>query len=164
MTRLEPETVPAPVQRLLETVRDRAEEAGVFGSITLSPGHLACEAKESAELAHYRLRFENDVLWVVLDMKDRWLSESIEAELLHTGDKLEELIDEELVEMGCDKGPLPFEHFRSDDFLFTFRSPVPIDLAQAGASESIETATMCLLAYEAAFRELGDMQGTEDDD
>ena len=34
--------------------------------------------------------------------KDRWLSESIEAEVMHHGDSLEELIEEELIDLGLD--------------------------------------------------------------
>ena len=90
-------------------------------------------------------------------MKDRWLSESIETDLVHTGDKLDELLEDELVDLGWTHGRLPFEHFRSDDLLFTFRTP--IDLARCGASE---VATV-LLAYERCFRELGDMDGSDED-
>ena len=38
--------------------------------------------------------------------KDRWLSESIEGDLEHTGDELEELLEEELVELDWE-GPFP---------------------------------------------------------
>jgi hypothetical protein len=39
--------------------------------------------------------------------------------------------------------------------LYTFRSPIPI--REGDVVRSADTATKCLLAYEAAFRELGDM-------
>ena len=51
-----------------------------------------------------------------------WLSESIESDLMHSGDKLDELIEEELVDQGEEPGHISFEHFRSDDMLFTFRT------------------------------------------
>lgn len=91
-------------------------------------------------------------------MADRWLSHSIEADLLNTGDKMEDLLEEELVELrvrhaGRELGGLSVEHFRSEDKLFTFRSRLP------GAASDLapETISGCLLAYEACFRNLGDM-------
>ena len=74
---------------------------------------------------------------------------------MHHGDPIEELIEEELAEQGYEGEPLQVKHYRSDDMLYTFRSPIPI----AGGDEksAIAIATQCLLAYEAAFRELGDM-------
>ena len=52
---------------------------------------------------------------------------------------------------------LKIEHFRSDDMLFTFRSPLPAGIQAADAAK-------VLLAYEACFRNLGDMNagGAED--
>ena len=43
--------------------------------------------------------------------KDRWLSESIEGDLEHTGDELEELFEEELVELNWDGEVPPFDIF-----------------------------------------------------
>lgn len=145
---------------LFERVRQRAEDAGVFGNCEVSGGMLVCEAKESAEEAFYRLEVDGGRLWVALVMADRWQSESIESDLMHTGDKLEELLEEELVDLGYD-GEVPgFEHFRSDDMLFTFRTPVPTQAADASATE---VATLFLLGYEACFRQLGDMSGGDED-
>ena len=145
---------------LFERVRQRADDAGVFGSCEVRDGMLVCEAKEAAEDAFYRLELDGGRLWVALVMADRWQSESIESDLMHTGDKLEELLEEELVDLGYD-GKVPgFEHFRSDDMLFTFRTPVPADAADASATE---IATMFLLGYEACFRQLGDMSGGDED-
>ena len=72
---------------------------------------------------------------------------------MHTGDTMEDLLEEELVEMGQPAGsPVVIEHFRSDDLLFTFRTPVPGD---------VDVAAAWLLAYEACFRRLGDMEAGE---
>jgi hypothetical protein len=90
---------------------------------------------------------------VSLVTSNRWLSESIEAELMHTGDKIEELLEEELIDQGYE-GKLTCQHYRSDDMLFTFRSEVPVKPDSNGAAG----AASCLLAYEACFRELGDME------
>jgi len=154
---------PPPVRSLFEALRDVADESGLFGPVEVEASMLVCAAKESAEPASYRVEFEDGALYVSLVTDNRWLSESIESDLLNTGDKIEDLIDEELVEQGFDDGPLPIKHYRSDDMLFTFRSPLPIDPAAAGEAEAVETARQCLFAYEAAFRELGDMQESEED-
>jgi len=137
---------------LLERVRALGERAGVFGAIRVGEC-LEGEAVGSGKPARYRVEFEGDGVWVGLVMEDRWLSESIEAELMHTGDKIEELLDEELADQGFEGGPLAVEHFRSEDMLFTFRSRVP--------APTPEGVARCLLAYEACFRQLGDMSAEE---
>jgi len=139
---------------LIDPVRRAADAAGAFGPVAVREGRLICHAKAAAEPASYRLGFEGGTLWVSLVTADRWLSESIEADLMHTGDKIEDLIAEELVELGGARpaGGIKCEHFRSDDMLFTFRTPVPADAA---------SATRYLLAYEACFRRLGDMGAGE---
>lgn len=163
MTRARAEAIPAAVGRLLATLRDRFAAAGAFGDVRLTDTHVSCAAPASAEPAFFRVGFEDGRLWVSLVTDNRWLSQSIEADLVHTGDKLEDLIDEELVDAGFEGGPLACEHFRSEDKLFTFRSPLPIDPARADAPESIRIAEQCLTAYEAAFRDLGDMTAGDDE-
>jgi hypothetical protein len=151
------------VDRFLNGVRVDVEKAGVFADVKLDQGMLACAARESAEPAWYRLEPSNTTGWYVsLVTPDRWLSESIEADLMHHGDPIEELIEEELVEQGYNGEPLPVKHFRSDGMLYTFVSPLPIE-PTAGEDDAIRIATQCLLAYEAAFRELGDMSGASEE-
>jgi hypothetical protein len=147
---------------LLQAVRARAEASGVFGPIRLEGGRLTCRAANSAEPAEYRLDVIDNKLWVSMVTPNRWLSESIETDLLHTGDKLDELIEEELDELGFDVKScrVSFEHYRSDDKLFTFRSLVPVkveSLPARPAAADVETVCQWLLAYEACFRRLGDM-------
>jgi hypothetical protein len=165
--------VPGAVLKLLEGVRARAEKAGVFGAITVdsAKSRVCCRAANSAEPAEYRVDVQEGKLWVSMVTANRWLSQSIEADLMHTGDKIPELLDEELVDQGYDvKGAASkglrttFEHFRSDDKLFTFRSPLPIMIAQADAPASIDAASQWLLAYEACFRRLGDMDAGSGED
>ncbi len=155
------------VVRLLEAVRTRAERAEVFGEARLdtATGRLSLRAKASAEPAEYRLDLQQGRLWVSLVTPNRWLSESIETDLLHTGDKLDELIEEELAELDYDTKAVKvtFEHFRSDDKLFTFRTAMPFALDAAGTGEAVETASKWLLAYEACFRRLGDMEGSDEE-
>ncbi|MCC6677828.1 MAG: hypothetical protein IT436_11840 [Phycisphaerales bacterium] len=142
---------------LLERVAEKARASGVFGSVEIKGQRLVCVAKASAEPAAYRVEVDGGKLWVSLVMADRWLSESIESDLMHTGDKLEELLEEELVDQGYTGAPLGFEHYRSDDKLFTFRSALPVDVARPDPAVDTDTVTRCLLGYEACFRNLGDM-------
>jgi hypothetical protein len=148
-------TQTTPIQALLEGVRGVAAASGAFGPAALKDGRLVCQARASAAPASYRVAPEGDRIYVSLVMADRWLSESIESDLMHTGDKMEDLLEEELVEAGAPVTRLHIEHFRSDDLLFTFRSPLP-------AASSAECVAKCLLAYEACFRNLGDMNAGEE--
>lgn len=153
------------MDRFLNGVRINAEKADVFAEVKLDRGMIQCLARDAAEQAWYRVAPSADHGgWAVsLVTPDRWLSESIESDLMHFGDPIEELIEEELIELGHRGDPLPVKHFRSDDLLYTFVSPLPIDQAKH-EDEAIATATTCLLAYEAAFRELGDMSGSDDEE
>jgi len=156
-------TLESSVQSLFETAAARATEAGVFGAVEVRDGMLFCAAKDSAEESFYRVETHGEDVWVSLVMADRWQSESIEAQLMHSGDKLDELLDEELADLGYEGEPLGFEHFRSDDMLFTFRSRTPVRVADTGSDGAAETVTTCLLGYEMTFRQLGDMDTTGED-
>ncbi len=153
------------ITRLLEAVAVAAKSTDVFGNVEVKastkPPMLACAAKNSAEPAEYRLFAEDGKLWVSLVTDNRWLSQSIEAQLYHSGDKLEELLDEELYDVGYEGKTLPFEHFRSKDMLYTFRSPLPV---APDAPNATDIASKCLLAYEACFRRLGDMDAADEED
>ena len=83
----------------LELIRDRAAKEGVFGEIEIVTDRVACAAMQSAEPAFYRVVCEQGDCCVELVTEDRWLSESIEADLMHHGDPIEELIEEELAEL-----------------------------------------------------------------
>ena len=149
--------------RLFEAVEAVASRSGVFGAVELrkSPPMLVCAAKNSAEPAEYRLFEEDGKLWVSLVTDNRWLSQSIEAHLVNTGDKLEELLDEELYDVGYEGATLSFEHFRSPDKLYTFRSSLPF---ASDTPDAAGIAAKCLLAYEACFRRLGDMDAGDEDE
>ncbi len=152
-------------EALLGTVAAAAERAGVFGPVSVRDGMLVCEASGSAEPAFYRVELEGSSVWVSLVMEDRWQSESIESDLVHTGDKLEELLDEELAELGYNSGEVgapTYQHFRSEDMLFTFRSEVP--LAGLDRDAAGERVMQWLRGYEACFRQLGDMDTSNDDE
>ena len=140
-------------------VAKRAKQAGVFGEITVSSDGVQCRAKNSAEAATYRVFSKDGGLWVSLGMEDRWLSGSIEASLMGSGDKLNELIDDELDDLGVDDPASSFDHFRSPEMEFVFRSRV----ALSEGDEAVEIVGTWLLAYEQCFRRLGDMDQTEED-
>ncbi len=154
-------TAGASLDQIIAIAKGRAEEAGVFASVKIEGGCLVCKAAGSAEEAHYRLTPRGDDLIVSLDMADRWQSESIESTLMHTGDKLEELLDEELAELDFE-GQVPgYRHFRSDEMLFVFETTVPLEGLDAQAAGV--RAAQFLLGYEACFRQLGDMDATDDE-
>jgi hypothetical protein len=153
---------PATIAPLLSRVRETAERAGVFGGVEVRDGMLVCRALGSAAPASYRVLADRGRVYVALVMADRWLSESIETDLLHTGDKMESLIDEELVEQGLEPDPRPVEHFRSDDLLFTFRTALPLSASDLDSERGGRVVVAWLLAYEAAFRVLGDMSGGDE--
>lgn len=149
-----PHTDPAFLAHFLGDVAMRVATRGVFGEVRPMPGVLVCDARGAAAPASYRLLADRGRLHVALMTPDRWLSHSIEADLLNTGDKLEDLVEEELVEQGWSGVTLPVEHFRGEDKQFVFRSPLPI---LTNAPDAAEKAAIALLAYEACFRRLGDM-------
>jgi hypothetical protein len=159
---------PKDFEPFLTNVAGKARAAGVFGEVHIRTGDhggvLICEAANSAEPADYRVLFEHGKVFVSLTTQARWLSQSIEADLVHTGDKLDELIEEELVNLGWDatRARPTFEHFRDPDKLYTFRTPVPVPLDRLASG--VDVATTWLLAYEACFRQLGDMDADESDD
>jgi hypothetical protein len=157
-------TMPLQIDALaqvLSAVEANARAAGVFGAVRVEGDCLHCEAEGSAEPATYQVKAEDDGLFVALVMEDRWQSQSIEAELVHSGDKLDDLIEEEMVDLGYDGPKLGFEHFRSPEMLYVFRSRLPVD--GRSTDDLAATATAGLLAYHAVFGELGDMAGGNDD-
>lgn len=144
----------------------RAARTEVFGALTIEGPRLQAAAKASGSPAWYRLELTGGKPWVGLVTPDRYLSQSIEQDLVHTGDKMPELLEEELIELGYSDlipGPprLPVEHFRDEAKLFTFRTPLPAVTIEPGEIGQ-EAAAIVLLAYEAMFRRLGAMEEGED--
>lgn len=151
---------PASHLSVLEGVAAAARAAGVFGEVRVEPGRVVATAKASAAPAEYRVEIEGGKALVGVFTPDRWLSHSVEADLLHTGDDLEELLQDELDEVGLPKLGLRIDHFRNDEKLFTFRSVTGVRLDDQHASKQLGAI---LLAYEACFRHLGDMHQDEDE-
>ncbi|MAE60726.1 MAG: hypothetical protein CMJ49_05125 [Planctomycetaceae bacterium] len=147
---------------LLPDVAELVGAAGVFAAIELKDDVLLCTPTASDVDGGYELRWDatSARAYVGFSSPDRWLSESIEADLMHCGDDLDELIEDELAELGEDYRP-PVEHFRNDQMRYVFRSAVPTAAVEdAGAADR-----MCrlLLACEAALGHLGQMSGPEDE-
>lgn len=158
------EAANSTLARVLPLVRDAASNADVFDHCELPADEvLVCHARASAEPASYAIFSDAGRTFVALQTPARYLSQSIEADLVHTGDKLEDLLMEELVELGYDGKPLPVEHFRTPDKLYTFRSPVPLG-QPATDRATTDLLITCLLAYEACFRRLGDMESAGEED
>lgn len=131
-----------------------------------SPDHvlIVAEAKNTPEPVYYRLEIYEDTLAVSWCSPDRYISQSIETDILWTGDDLDDLIDEELVDLGWNRGRLkPLKHFRNDEMLFAFISGLPITPKQATVADTQDILRV-LEAYAIAFSELGDMAGDGEDE
>lgn len=150
---------------ILGSVAESARAMGVFGEVTVvstgSGGRVTACARASAAPAEYRVEIENGEACVGVFTADRWLSHSVEADLLNTGDDLEELLEEELVEVGYAGKAPSIDHYRNDEKMFAFRSKTGIRLSEADAEEKIR---LVLRAYEACFRHLGDMHQDGEDE
>ena len=106
--------------------------------------------------AWYELKSTENGCLLALMTKDRWLSESIEGDLEHTGDELEELFEEELVELDWDGDVPPLRHFRDELRQYVFSCEWP-------STKPIEIA-VAIQAMVAMFTELGDMGGEDEED
>ncbi|MEY4103425.1 MAG: hypothetical protein RL461_627 [Planctomycetota bacterium] len=140
----------------LKSIATKATDLGVFAGVSLNGNDLECAALEAAAPATYSLTVDGGRVTVRLRTADRWLSESIETDLLHYGDAIEDLVAEEMVDLGGD-GQIPkIRHFRNDAREYVFENEIP--------QADDRTALLFLLAYEAAFRQLGDMGGGDEDE
>lgn len=151
----------APDATILDSVRRAADASGLFAGSELLGDRVRLKAKDAAAEAHYEVVRSGDELLVRLLTADRWLSESIESQLVEHGDSLEELLEDELVEIGHEPardGAIPkVRHFRDPARNYTFECPIPV-----GPDGPLESARRFLLGWEACFRGLGDMSGGEE--
>jgi len=148
----------------LKTIQSKAETSGVFEQVTAEEHRVVCKALNCPSPVDYRVEIDSDgQVWVSLVTPDRWMSESIETDLMHTGDDLDDLLEDELVEHDVETR-LKCEHYRSEDRLYTFRSRLPIRFESDGTDpeKQADLTIRCLLAYEACFRELGDVMESYD--
>ena len=146
-----------------EHIQGRLEAEKRFATVESADGTIRCQALEVESPAFYIIEPLDNGFAVMFATPDRWLNESIEADLVHTGDDIAELIEEEYLEAddSIEEVDRPVvKHYRSDDFLYTFRSEFS---GTPGGDQEHDLACAWLLAYEAAFSELGDMGGPEEE-
>ena len=149
---------------MYEQVAKRLRDGAVFDDVRWDDEALSCRARFVESETYYRVFMDREkpVVWVGLYSPDRWLSESIEADLMHLGDKIEELLEEELVDQGLDF-QLPIEHFRDEEMQYVFRSPVDLSSDESLSGQAtVDRITRVLRAYEAAFGQLGDMKPSDE--
>ena len=154
------ERTPIPQARMPELI-SRLQDAGVFADVRAEDDAIRCRARDIDSDAHYVLtRTPEGVLMVRFETPDRWLSESVEADLYHSSDSLEELLEESLDELEWPVDSIAvttFKHYRSDELRYVFENPIP------ERDDPVEDALVWILAYEATFHELGDVSGEEED-
>jgi len=147
-------STPATVHAVLSAIRELAASKDVFDGVEFNGTTLQCRARGAAAEATYSVSNGQHGLSVSLSTPDRWLSESIESDLVHYGDPIEELVEEELVDLGWTEGCGRIRHFRDDAMRYVFTCDLPL----SGDTDADTRAGACLLlAFEAAFRQLGDM-------
>lgn len=153
----------ADLGRILDAVGERARSSGLFGEVARSGvGVLSLSAPEAGAPAFYRVSLAGTGggggVFVSLVTPDRYLSQSIEQDLVHTGDKLSDLLHDELIDADH---PAPWrpvvEHFRDPEKLYTFRTAVPEAELSLGGDEPANRVWLLLKAYRACFENLGDM-------
>ncbi|GAB4515536.1 MAG: hypothetical protein Tsb0013_20120 [Phycisphaerales bacterium] len=134
---------------------DRAERVGDI---------VTCHATDTPDEAQFCIEVDHEGVWLTWASTDRYLSQSIEAELMFTGDDLDDMVDEEIVDTGWDLGKLtPNTHYRDNDMRFVFRWKTPIDPGAIDAKHHAEPFAKALAGVVEAFAELGDMSEDDED-
>jgi len=138
----------------LQSLVQLALDSGRFQNATVNGPAVRCRAKDASAEAWYVID-KTDGHWsVALETADRWLSESIEGDMLEGRDTAEELVDDELVNLDFPNRCPQVKHYRDDAKVYVFRSRVPLE----GIADETTGVATYLLAFEAAFSQLGDMQ------
>lgn len=146
------------LDRVCELTRQVCEQAeSPFENVAVAGDRVVCQPPDVPE-ACYELSLETDAVVVGLYIRDRWLSESVEADLMHTGDDMEEMLEEELIELGHERR-FKIEHYRDEDKRFVFRSRFSPSAEGLEQDAAAELGAKLLVAYHACFVQLGDMDG-----
>lgn len=148
-------------QQVLTSLHASAKQAGVFASITLDGPRLECEALDAAAPAQYRVEITPDGWAISLGTVDRWLSESIESQLVESRDSMEDLLREELVDLEWTDAPPKIRHFRDDARRYVFECTVAFG---CDATDDLRRTSCFLLAFQSMFRQLGDMSGAQSEE
>lgn len=150
----------ATLATVFDAIIEPLKDAGVFANVTRTETGVRCDAMHVEEECYYAAHVDQDgTLWAGWYSPDRWVSGSIEGDLVHTGDKIDELLEEELVDLGLSI-KLPLEHYRNDDKIFVFHGKLDLP---SDPTEASDTLVKVLLAFQACFVELGDMAPEEDE-
>ncbi len=148
------------IESLFKQVYEQVQEADAFASVKLEGQTIICQAKaaDPETQAFYKLNVgDADDLHVGIYTLDRWLSESIEADLVEHKDDIEELLADEMYELGIDEG-LGVFHFRDEDLQYVFRSKIPLVKGEPIDDPAfVDYIAKVLLSYEATFSQLGDL-------
>ena len=72
---------------------DRLRSSGQFATVDVVGEQIRCRARDVESEAHYVLSSTDRGLVVGFETPDRWLSESVEADLYHASDSLDELLE-----------------------------------------------------------------------
>lgn len=147
--------VPIDILRL----REDAERSRYFREVEAASDVVRCHAHGVD--AWYEVRAAGGSWVVRLLMADRWLSESIESDLMHGRESLEDLVSDELIDLGCAHTVTKVRHFRDDQKRYVFEADIPAPADAYGDATTL--ALQFLLAFESSFRQLGEMGGDRDD-
>ncbi|MDA1008397.1 MAG: hypothetical protein O2800_05270 [Planctomycetota bacterium] len=151
------ESTPIPLDLL--RLRDEVERTRSFRELISDEFGLRCQAQGVD--AWYEIT-EGKSAWVVrLILTDRWLSESIESALVHSRDTVESLIDDELIDLGCSFRTRTVRHFRDLKRQYIFEADIPAP--ESMSDDDTTLALQYLLAFESAFRHLGNMSGDSEE-
>lgn len=142
---------------VLAAAGEQLKSNDLFETVEVREGNLIAVAADTDGAVEYRVLNASPNV-VGLYTPDRWLSQSIEADLVHTGDKIEELIEEELVDLGLND-KLDVRHYRNDAKEFVYESQVG-DLSGSARADA-ERLSKLILAYAQCFAELGDLAADE---
>lgn len=138
----------------LQSLVQQANHSGRFKDASINGDTVRCRAKDASAEAWYVIDKADGHWSIALETADRWLSESIEGDMLEGRDTAEELVDDELVNLDFPNRCPQVKHYRNDDKVYVFRSRVPLE----GIADETTGIATYLLAFEAAFSQLGDMQ------
>ncbi|HBS29258.1 MAG TPA: hypothetical protein DEB06_07360, partial [Phycisphaerales bacterium] len=113
------------IEGLMEQAGALARASGAFAAVTVHPTRVDCTDPVQPE-ALFRFALDAGALTVNWVSADRYLSQSIEAELRWTRESIDDLMDEELADRGFDGSASRMTHFRDAEKCFVFRWELPI--------------------------------------
>ena len=149
-----PRVMSDETRTLLESVAEMARETGEFSSVAIDEEGLAARFIDEDVDAAFRVDPApgggGSGLEVSMKTPDRWLSQSVEATLVNSGDALEDLIDEELHLRG--------KRVQSVQRASVLRVGLEGGLVLVGGSESIALPPG-QIAQECAYLRGGDRRG-----